>query len=169
MRVQSVAFSLTITLCLALAAAGLAFVAGRTAANPEGRYEQGVEEGERLGRTQTRADYAQGSDGYRAIFDRGRVEGARSGRDAERRVGTPRLVAAGRNKAFAGFEGGWSIGRWYLVNIRPGDGGAKYAIGARMLVRSGNDYRVCRRVSICRKRVRTTLDPPRRVAGSDPG
>ena len=150
MRVQSVAFSLTITLVLALAASGLAFVAGRAAADPEGRYEQGVEEGERLGRLQARADYAPSADGYRAIFDRGRIVGERKGRAADRSASLRRAEAAGRDRAFGDFPNGWSIGSWYLVNIRPGDDGARYAIGGRVVVRAGSEYRICRGVHICR-------------------
>ncbi len=152
MRIQSVAFSLTITLCLALAAAGVAFTAGRQAANPEGRYEQGVEEGERVGRAQARADFAPGSDAYRAIFDRGRARGFDAGRKVGRRDGARRGRAVGRERAFGDFPDGWSIGRWYLVNIRPGDGGAPYAIGARVPVRGKTWYGVCRKVEICRRR-----------------
>ena len=151
MRVQSVAFSLTITLCLALAAAGLAFVAGRAAADPEGRYEEGVEQGERLGRTQARGEFAPGSDGYRAILDRGRATGMRLGRREGRRIGARTAETAGRNRVFDDFAGGWEVGRWYLVNIRPGQDGARYAIGARVEVRQGADYRICRRVHVCRR------------------
>jgi hypothetical protein len=154
MRVQSVAFSLTVTLCLAFAAAGLAYVAGQAAADPEGRYEQGVDDGERLGATRARTDYAPGSDGYRAIFDRGRMSGERTGRRIGRRDGARRAEKAVRDRAFGRFDGGWEIGRWYLVNIRPGDDGARYAIGARVAVNRRDWYRVCRGVHVCRKPVR---------------
>ena len=122
MRVQSVAFSLTITLCLALAAAGLAFVAGRQAAEPETRYEHGVEEGERVGR--------------------------REGR----RAGARQFETVGRNRVFDDFTGGWDVGRWYLVNIGPGQDGARYAINARVKVSQRTSYRVCRDVQICQTR-----------------
>ena len=151
MRIQSVAFSLTITLCLALGAAGLAFVAGRAAADPEGRFEQGVAEGERLGRAQGRADFAHGTDAYQAIFDRGRERGVAIGQARGRREGVRTARTAGREEAFAGFTGGWAIGSWYLVNIRPGDDGARYAIGTRIAVRPRTWYGVCRRIHICRK------------------
>ena len=154
MRVQSVAFSLTITLCLAFAAAGLAYVAGQAAADPEGRYEQGVEEGERLGVTRARGDYAPGSDGYRAIFDRGRAAGERIGRRAGRRDAARRAEKTVRDRAFGDFDGGWTIGRWYLVNIRPGDDGARYAIGARVVLNDRDSYRVCRGAQICRRSVK---------------
>ena len=150
MRVQSVAFSLTITLFLALAAAGLAFVAGRAAADPEGRYEHGVQEGQRMGRTEARAEFAPRSDAYRAIFDKGRAEGMRVGRREGRRAGAREFETAGRNDVFDRFDGGWTIGSWYMVNIRPGDDGARYAIGARVPVRPGSTYRICRRVQVCR-------------------
>ena len=152
MRVQSVAFSLTITLCLALATGCFAFVAGREAADADGRYDKGVQEGERVGRTQARADFSPGSDAYLAVLDEGRRRGFAAGRAAGRRDGAKAGRVAGRRDAFANFEGGWEIGDWYLVNIRPGDDGAKYAIGARVPVRSDSWYGVCRRVNICRKR-----------------
>ena len=153
MRVQSVAFSLTITLCLAFAAAGLAYVAGQTVADPEGRYEQGVRDGERFGASRARTDYAPGSDGYRAIFDRGRAAGERTGRRAGRRDAARRAETTVRDRAFGDFDGGWSIGRWYLVNIRPGDDGARYAIGGRVVLNDRYWYRVCRGAQICRSSV----------------
>jgi hypothetical protein len=151
MRVQSVLFSLTITLCLALAASGLAFVAGRQAADPEGRYELGVAEGERIGRAAVQTEFAPGTDAYRAIFDRGRAAGFAQGRTRGRRDGARAARTTGRKDVFAGFKGGWSVGDWYLVNIRPGDNGAEYAIGARVAVERGRSYWVCRGVHICRK------------------
>jgi hypothetical protein len=151
MRVQSVAFSLAITLCLALAAAGLAFVGGRAAANPEGRYEQGVAEGERLGRAQVRTDYSPGSDAFRAIFDEGRARGRSEGRAQGRRDGLRTAKTSGRDEVFGGFAGGWDIGSWYLVNIRPGDNGARYGIGARVQMKPRTWYSVCREVHVCRR------------------
>jgi hypothetical protein len=151
MRVQSVLFSLTITLCLALAASGLAFVAGRQAADPEGRYERGFAEGERIGRAAVQTEFAPGTDAYRAIYDRGRSEGFRDGRARGRRDGERVALTTGREDVFGGFKGGWSIGDWYLVNIRPGDDGAEYGIGARVEMRRDTRYWVCGGVHICRK------------------
>ena len=151
MRIQSVLFSFTITISLALAVGCFAFVAGRQAANPDGRYEKGVEEGERAGRAQARAEFAPGSDAYRTVLDRGRRSGFAEGIRAGRRDGTRLGRVAGRQDAFANFEGGWEIGQWYLVNIRPGDDGARYAIGARVPVKRRSWYSVCRDVHICRR------------------
>lgn len=148
---QSVAFSLTITLCLALAAAGLAFVAGHAAADPEGRYERGVEEGERIGRNQARADVAPGTDAYLAIFDRGRARGVRDGRAEGRRTGRRLATTAARDEVFRRFGRPWEIGDWYLINLRPGDNGARYAIGARIHVKPGTSYRICKKSYICRR------------------
>jgi hypothetical protein len=127
---KSVAFSLTITLCLALAASGLAFVVGRLAAH---------------------AEYEPGSDGYRAIFDRGEKRGIEAGRKLGRRDAARRAEAAGRERAFGEFTAGWSIGSWYLVNIRPGEGGSGYAIGARVEVKRDRWYGMCRQVHVCSK------------------
>src|SRR3712207_1546295 len=101
MRIQSVAFSLTVTLVLALAAGSFAFLAGKTAADPDGRFDQGVEEGERLARADLRTAYAPAGDGYRAIFERGRASGLRAGRAEGRRLGSQRGRTAGRDLAFA--------------------------------------------------------------------
>ena len=167
MRIQSVAFSLTITLVLALAAASLAFVGGRHAADPEGRYEQGYDEGERAGRAQSRSEFVAGTDAYEAIFARGRAEGVVAGRRQGRRAGTELGRTAARDSAFAGFPTPWQIGGWYLVNIRPGDDGARYAIGTRRPVRPGTWYRVCQGASICRRPVAPRRKPAtnRRVEG----
>lgn len=153
MRIQSVAFSLIITLVLALAAASLAFVGGRHVADPEGRYEVGYDEGERAGRAQMRAEFVPGSDAYEAIFQRGRAEGLVAGRRQGRRAGAELGRTAARDSAFEGFPTPWRIGEWYLVNIRPGDDGARYAIGTRRPVRQGTWYRVCEGASICRRPV----------------
>ena len=148
---QSVAFSLTITLCLALAAAGLAFVAGRAAADPEARYEQGIEEGERIGRSQARSEVAPGTDAYLAIFDRGRARGVRDGRAEGRRAGRRLATTAARDEVFRRFGARWEIGDWYLINLRPGDDGARYAIGARIRVKPGTSYHICKKSYICRR------------------
>jgi hypothetical protein len=148
---RSVAFSLTITLCLAAAAAGLAYVAGRAAAGPEARYEAGVREGERLGRSEARADFAPGTDAYQAIYDKGHSTGMTAGRRAGRRLAARNAKAAGREQAFGEFDGGWTVGHWYLVNIRPGDDGAPYGIGARVPVERDQWYGVCRGLNVCRR------------------
>jgi hypothetical protein len=167
MRIQSVAFSLTVTLVLALAASGLAFVGGRHAADPVGQYERGVEEGERSGRAQLRSEYVEGTDAYQAIYARGRAEGVVAGRRQGRRAGTRLGRTAARDSAFEGFPTPWQIGGWYLVNIRPGDDGARYAIGTRRPVRPGTWYRLCLGSSICRQPVRppTKASTKRRVSG----
>jgi hypothetical protein len=151
MRLQSVAFSLTITLCLALAAAGLAYVGGQAAADPTGQYEHGVADGQRQGRAQARVEFIPGSDAYEAVLDKGRKLGFAAGRRAGRRDAAPTARARGINDAFGSFPGGWDVGHWYVVNIRPGEGGALYAIGARVPVREHAWYGICHQVEICRR------------------
>jgi hypothetical protein len=151
MRLQSVAFSLTITLCLAFAAAGLAYLGGKAAADPTGQYDRGVEDGQRQGRIQARVEFIPGSDAYEAVLAKGRARGFAAGRRVGRRDSAAPERARGMNAAFGTFPGGWEIGRWYLVNIRPGTGGALYGIGARVPMREHASYRICRRVEICRR------------------
>lgn len=143
MRIQSVAFSLFITLALAAGAAGLAFVAGRQAADGPSWYERGAAEGERLGRSEALADYAPGGTAYNVIFNRGLRRGYVRGRREGRVLGQQRGRAAATDAPFAGFPGGWSIGSWYMVNIAPGQDGARYAIGGRTLADEDSWYGVC--------------------------
>ena len=140
---RSVAFSLFITLALAAAAAGLAFVAGRQAADGPSWYERGAAEGERLGRSQARADFAPGESAYNVIFNRGLRRGYVRGRHEGRVLGQQRGRAAASDAPFEGFPGGWDIGSWYVVNIAPGQDGARYAIGGRTLASPGSWYGVC--------------------------
>jgi hypothetical protein len=141
--IQSVAFSLFITLALAAAAGGLAFVAGRQTADGPAQFDRGAAEGERLGRSLVRADYAPGASAYNEIFNRGLRRGYVRGRREGRLLGQQRGRAAAHDAPFAGFPGGWSIGSWYLINIAPGQKGARYAIGGRTLARPDAWYGVC--------------------------
>ena len=126
---RSVLFSLFLTLVLAGAAAGLAFIAGRTSADAPGNFERGVEEGERIGRITARAEFAPGSPDYEAALERGRKTGFDQGRRTGRAEGARRGRRSGRSAAFAGFEDGWEIGRWYIVAIAPaGEAGGDIGI-----------------------------------------
>ena len=151
--VRSVLFSLFLTLALAGAASGLAFVAGRTSADPAGQFERGVDEGERLGAAAAQAGFQPGSAAYRAAEERGRRAGFAAGRRQGRAEGVRSGRRRGRTAAFAGFRGGWEIGRWYLVAIAPaGDTGGDIGISARVAVRRGVQYGLCPRVSrICER------------------
>ena len=151
---RSVLFSLFLTLALAGAAAGLAFVAGRASADAPGQFERGVEEGERVGAAAARAGFRPGSDAYRIAEDRGRRAGFAAGRRQGRAEGARSGRRRGRTAAFAGFRGGWEIGRWYLVAIAPaGETGGELGFSARVPVRRGVQYGLCPRAErICESR-----------------
>jgi len=140
---RSVAFSLIVTLSLAAAAAGVAFLAGRSFADAPGSFERGVQEGERLGQARMRAEFARGSDAYEAVFARGRRSGFAEGRRRGRAEGAARGRRSGRASAFAGFDGGWDVGTWYLISLRPAGDGSDLAIGSRVALRRGEWYGLC--------------------------
>ena len=140
---SSILFSLCLIVALALGASGLAFIAGRAAADPAGAYDRGVAAGERLGRQQARASLQRGDAQYDAILARGRKAGVALGRRRGRLTGVRAGRARGRDDAFGSFPGGWSVGRWYAVSITRGTDGARYAIGARALLGTDRWYGLC--------------------------
>jgi hypothetical protein len=142
--VRSVLFSLFLTLALAGGAAGLAFVAGRASVDAAGQFELGVEEGERVARATARAGFVPGAPAYRAAVEQGRKAGFTEGRRVGRAEGARRGRRSGRSAAFAGFRGGWEVGRWYIVAIAPaGEAGGEVGINARVPVRRGVQYGLC--------------------------
>jgi hypothetical protein len=133
---------------LAFAAAGVAFLAGRLSADTPASYERGVD----VGRAQTEAEYARGSTRFAQILTEGRQDGIAEGRRQGRAEGARKGRSTGRTAVFAGFEGGWQVGRWYLVNIAPADEGEGVGIGARITLRKAQWYGLCARPSgLCRK------------------
>jgi len=54
--------------------------------------------------------------------------------------------AAGREAAFAGFDGGWSYDTPYVVTLTRGGPGVTYRFARRWPMRRGVAYRVCGRV-----------------------
>jgi hypothetical protein len=55
---------------------------------------------------------------------------------------------AGREAAFAGFDGGWSYGEPYVVVLRRGGAGVTYRFASRQPLLAGRSYRRCGR-SVC--------------------
>ena len=51
--------------------------------------------------------------------------------------------AAGREDAFAGFDGGWAIGVPYAVTLERGGDGITYKFARRWAMEAGFEYRVC--------------------------
>ena len=54
--------------------------------------------------------------------------------------------AAGREAAFAGYDGGWSYDTPYIVTLRRGGPGVTYRFARRWPMHRGVAYRVCGRV-----------------------
>ena len=59
---------------------------------------------------------------------------------------------AGREAAFAGFDGGWAYGVPYIVILRRGGPLTTYRIARRVPVQAGVEYRACA-AGICTRRV----------------
>jgi hypothetical protein len=59
---------------------------------------------------------------------------------------------AGREAAFSGFDGGWSLGDPYIVVLRHGRRGTTYRFARRWPLLPGREYRSCRQDVICSRR-----------------
>ena len=140
--------SMSLVVVLALSAAGVAFVAGRHTVDTPASYERGVD----AGRAQTEALYARGSERFARIAAEGRARGREESRKQGFAEGMELGRSTARTAAFEGFEGGWQVGRWYLVNIGPAREGDGVGIGARISLRKAQWYGLCDRPSgLCRK------------------
>jgi hypothetical protein len=126
-------------------------------------YSRGLVAGRVDGRNAAEADYARGSTGWTSIHDDGRQEGysngyrigykagrksgLRDGRASGYASGQVVGLRSGQDEAFEGYDGGWQIGRWYLIEIGTGkDVGlsGKYSIPTRVgPVRYGTRYALC--------------------------
>ncbi|MDQ1512689.1 MAG: hypothetical protein QOC59_531, partial [Microbacteriaceae bacterium] len=60
---------------------------------------------------------------------------------------------AGREAAFSGFDGGWSLGAPYIVTLRRGGSGITYIFARRTPMMPGVEYRLCGRGAVCRAAV----------------
>jgi hypothetical protein len=56
---------------------------------------------------------------------------------------------AGREDAFAGFDGGWAYDEPYIVILRRGGEGITYRIARRWPMLPGREYRSCPPVLVC--------------------
>lgn len=102
-------------------------------------YEKGYADGLTRGSSIARADYKQGHTGYATIYHSGYLAGQSSGLQSGRSQG----VAAG----FDGYDGGWSVGRWYIVEIGSGSEvglPGKYSLKERVgPMTYGKGYSLC--------------------------
>ena len=55
----------------------------------------------------------------------------------------PGSYQAGREDAFAGFDGGWALGVPYAVTLERAGGGITYKFARRWALQPGVTYRVC--------------------------
>ena len=81
--------------------------------------------------------------GYADGFSAGHAEGLREGQGIAETAGLPPAARApvgnayddgyraGANSAFGGYDGGWELGRPYVVVLAKGTGGITYRIAAR--------------------------------------
>ena len=60
---------------------------------------------------------------------------------------------AGREAAFAVYDGGWGYGEPYIVVLRRGGPGITYAFAQRWPMKQRTEYRLCRR-TICTRPAR---------------
>jgi hypothetical protein len=82
--------------------------------------------------------------GYADGFSAGRAEGVREGQAIAETAGLPRAARArardafddgyraGANNTFGGYDGGWELGRPYVIVLARGGGGITYRIAARV-------------------------------------
>ncbi len=146
MRLRSVLFPIVLSFSLAIGLSAVAFLVGRSAAQPNERYEQGVRDGEAQGRNAAAAEFASGSRRYRAIFARGRDAGRREGRVSGAIAARKAGFAHGRTSAFKDFPGGWKVGRWYAIAVGPsGEPGFPYVMSGRVPIVPGRTYALCGR------------------------
>jgi hypothetical protein len=119
-------------LAVVLAVGAVAFALGRaTAPTPKakGDYFAGLRAGEAQGRQEGRALQAG------AELPGGERDVARRAFDAG--------YAAGANDVFAGYDGGWTMNRPWIVTLDPGTGRIVYRIDTRERIRAGVNYYLC--------------------------
>jgi hypothetical protein len=128
--------SIAILLAALIAAAALVSL-GRVSVNP------------------TRAKPVEQSDQYFAGLQAGEAEGRRDGRALQEGAGLPKSsrrpvhdafeagYVAGANDAFAGYDGGWTIGVPYVITLAEATGEIVYRIKTREPMQAGVDYYLC--------------------------
>jgi hypothetical protein len=109
-------------------------VLGRAAGYAEGKLE-GHKSGYAAGHRDAALDYVPGTSAYKRIFNKGRKAGLADGRADG--------YTAGSADAFAGFDGGWEIGSWYMVHFGQPVGSERYRINWRVPMDTGKSYNVC--------------------------
>ena len=145
-------FTTYLMVAFAVVVATVAFFVGRTAADAPGAFQRGVEAGEDRVRAQRTTAVATDSGSVAQARREGFDEGRRRGRAEGAAEGRTR----GRAAVFAGFDGGWDVGSWYLINVAPKGGDLR--IGSRVELRRDRWYGVCDKPGgLCRR----TLPAPK--------
>ena len=95
------------------------------------------------------------SDRYFEGIRVGEIEGRRTGRILQEGASVPPTLrkavrasfrdgyTAGANDAFAGYDGGWTMGQPYVVVLEPGQGQIAYRIKTRTPFEAGVNYYLC--------------------------
>jgi hypothetical protein len=136
-----------IAIAMAVLVGAATFVVGRGTADVDAAFDQGWAAGEGSARGAAHLRYGEGGPGRaqidRAAFARGRAQGLEDGRRRGFAAGRRAGLRKGEQLAFAGFEGGWRVGRWYAVRIGQGEGALGYSIPSRVPLAGGRAYRLC--------------------------
>ena len=136
---------IAVSMAVAVGAAG--YVAGRGTANVDGAFDQGWAAGEASARRAANERYGEGGAGREAIrqaaYAKGREAGLRVGRRRGYAAGRRSGIRVGEQAIFAGFDGGWEVGRWYAVRIGHGEGMRGYSIPSRVAISDRRAYRMC--------------------------
>jgi hypothetical protein len=149
-------FTVVLVVSLAAGAGLVGVLSGRTLADAPGEYARGIDEGQRLGRAQARRAFRPGHPAYDAAVRRARDAAYAEGRRDGRRLGAERGRRTGVAAAFAGFEGGWDVDRWYAVTMTPGGrDGTDLRIGQRLELTRGRWYGLCSQTGGLCERPRT--------------
>ena len=103
----------------------------------------GTAKGYEDGRADGGALYEEGTPGYEGIYQKGHRAGRKKGHAEGVAEGEESGYAAGNETAFAGFDGGWEIGGWYLVHFGQPPAGDRYFIESRIRMETGETYHMC--------------------------
>jgi hypothetical protein len=140
-------------LLLAAVAVGFYFI-GKAAADDKAAEDRGVDKG--------RAEFAQGTPGYRRIFaagaaagnqvgkrtgeeagaERGKRVGFETGQKAGQLQGEREGQQSGANAALGGFTD-WEPGSFYIVKFGTGTNGVPFVIDSRTQMSSDERYAIC--------------------------
>ena len=144
---------LVAVLALAAVAVGFYFI-GKAAADDKAAEKRGLKNG--------RAEFAQGTAGYRRIFAAGQAQGTQAGTRTGEKVGAERGrkvgfekgqkagqlqgerqgIQSGANAALGKFSD-WQPGSFYIVKLGTGTGGVPFVIDSRSQMSDSERYAVC--------------------------